>query len=91
MVLTLWGATAEGLGAELEARAGDKPLLSASNCRVSSFNGVSASTLQRSAVRIDPQGPEAAALAAWWKQCGSELHFAPVGEGLAGAGQTPGG
>lgn len=39
VVVTLWGAMAEDKGAEIEAAAGDNPVLAISACRVSSFNG----------------------------------------------------
>lgn len=54
VTLTLWGPTAEGLGAELESRAAQHPVLSVSACRVSAFNGVSVSTLHRS---VPERGP----------------------------------
>lgn len=42
VALTLWGALAEGVGAELEALSaagGEAPILAVSACRVSSYNG----------------------------------------------------
>lgn len=41
MVVTLWGATAEGPGGELEEAAVAAPVVAISSCRVSSYNGVS--------------------------------------------------
>ncbi|KAL6771853.1 RFA3 [Auxenochlorella protothecoides x Auxenochlorella symbiontica] len=85
VTLTLWGPTAEGLGAELESRAAQHPVLSVSACRVSAFNGVSVSTLHRSVLSVDPAGPEADALRAWWAGEGSAAPTTHVGEGLSGA------
>ena len=40
VALTLWGAAAEGAGADLEATAAAGPVVSISHCRVSDYNGV---------------------------------------------------
>jgi len=101
VVLTLWGAAAEGAGAAVEAAVaaaaaagGPPPLLSVSHCRVSDFNGVSISALGRSSVTLDPKGPAADALKAWWAAeapTGGLAGFTPAGEGLAKAGGAGGG
>jgi replication factor A1 len=88
VVVTLWGPTAEGAGAALEAAAagGAHPVVSISACRVSSYNGVSVSTLSRSLVTLEPEGvPEAAALRAWYDATGHAAAAAPVGEGMPSA------
>lgn len=95
MVLTLWGNMAEGIGAEIEAQAAENPILAVSHCRVSAFNGVSVSALQRSVVSVNPSNaaaPGAEALRTWWTSEGSleAASFTAVGEGLTGA-RTPGG
>jgi replication factor A1 len=93
VTLTLWGATAEGVGAELEAAAAaaaaagaPPPVLSASSCRVGDYNGVSLSSLGRSALTMEPaDGAAADALRAWWAADGSTTTLTPAGEGMAGA------
>lgn len=131
VVVTLWGATAEGPGRELEEQGGAAPVVAISSCRVSSYNGVSGtavlppcctslahpdglgehcidsheqvllesainhlhsscsygavSSLQRSAVLINPDLPEAAALRQWWESTGCSAATSHVGEGLATA------
>jgi replication factor A1 len=101
VVLTLWGEAAEGAGGAVEAAvaaaaaagSATPPILSVSHCRVSDFNGVSISALGRSAVSLNPAGPAADALKAWW---GAEAPgagvagFTPAGEGMAKAGGAGG-
>ncbi len=128
VVVTLWGATAEGPGRELEEQADAAPVVAISSCRVSSYNGVSGmhfdtsshtcleggvqcyagtaallakhkssagsflsiaccavSSLQRSAVLVNPDLPEATALRQWWESSGCTAATSHVGEGLATA------
>jgi len=90
VTITLWGATAEGVGSELEAAAAGshKPVVAISSCRVSSYNGVSVSTLGRSQVLIDPTSetvPEAHAIRTWWDTEGAGAEMQAVGEGMATA------
>ena len=85
VVVTLWGAAADAVGAEIEALAGEggvrnrgcairtcrhvaqslkhppclsgeAPVVVVSSCRVSSYNGVSVSSLSRSVVLVNPAG-----------------------------------
>lgn len=94
VTLTLWGATAEGAGAEIETLAnvgGEAPIIAVSACRVGSYNGVSVSSLQRSHVVINPPAlPEAVALRAWWESEGSGAATVHAGAGLATALKGPG-
>lgn len=88
VTVTLWGSTAEGVGAELEAAAAGahRPIVAISSCRVSSYNGVSVSTLSRSQVLIDPTAdvvPEVQALRTWWDTEGASAETHAVGEGMA--------
>lgn len=90
MTLTLWGDAAHGVGADLESRAASHPVLAVSHCRVSAYNGVSVSALQRSVVSVDPAeeaAPGADALRRWWAAEGAAGAdaFGAAGEGLAGA------
>ncbi|KAL4439681.1 hypothetical protein ABPG75_002682 [Micractinium tetrahymenae] len=86
VVVTLWGSSAEDPGRELEQLAEAAPVVAISSCRVSSYNGVSVSTLQRSAVLINPSDiPEAAVLRGWYDASGRNAATVHVGEGLATA------
>jgi replication factor A1 len=91
----MWGNTAEGVGRELEEaaiaaeQAGQAPpVVAISSCRVSSYNGVSVSSVGRSTVLINPtpeQAPEAAGLREWYEAAGRGAATSHVGEGLATA------
>lgn len=88
--LTVWGQLAEDL-ARLETMTA--PVISVTSCRVSDFDGVSLSSLQRSVVAIgdDVFAPEAAKLRSWYDSGGANAAAVPVGEGLSNAsGQTGG-
>jgi replication factor A1 len=96
VTVTLWGSTAEGVGAELEAAAAGshKPVVAISACRVSSYNGVSVSTLGRSQILIDPTTetvPEAQVIRTWWDTEGNSAEMQAVGEGMATALKPGGG
>ncbi|PSC74786.1 Replication A 70 kDa DNA-binding subunit isoform A [Micractinium conductrix] len=88
VTVTLWGSAAEGAGRELEdaAASGGTLVMAISSCRVSSYNGVSVSSLQRSAVLINPTDiPEAVVLREWYDSEGRGAATTHVGEGLASA------
>ncbi|GAB4813811.1 hypothetical protein N2152v2_000857 [Parachlorella kessleri] len=85
VVVTLWGSAAEVTGLEVEAAAADSPVVAISACRVSSYNGVSVSALTRSAVLLNPELPEAAALRSWYESSGRGQATQHVGEGLESA------
>lgn len=87
--VTLWGTTAcEEVATVVEGTlaTGVNPVLGISSCRVSSYNGISVSTLSRSQFLVDPSdAPEAEALRTWWMTSGQGAATTPVGEGLATA------
>ncbi|KAK9828112.1 hypothetical protein WJX81_005736 [Elliptochloris bilobata] len=83
VTVTLWGRSAEESGAELEAL--PHPLVSISQCRVTDYNGVSVSTITRSAIAINPEGEEADELRGWWDATGCTASLSHAGEGLASA------
>ena len=88
--VTLWGSLAEGVGSEMETVAAGmhRPVVAISSCRVSSYNGISVSTLSRSQVLIDPSAdvvPDAPALRQWWDTIGCGADTQAVGEGMASA------
>jgi len=88
--VTLWGDSAEAVGGPLQTAldsiGGSHPVLAVSNCRVSSFNGVSVSTLMRTRCIQDPVDmPEATSLKEWYDSVGHSQTTTAVGEGLATA------
>lgn len=85
VVLTMWGNAAEAAGREIEELVQQAPVVAITACRVSSYNGVSVSSLQRSAVLINPDVPEAVALRQWYDSSGRGAAMSHVGEGLATA------
>ncbi|EIE20008.1 hypothetical protein COCSUDRAFT_19010 [Coccomyxa subellipsoidea C-169] len=89
VVVTLWGSTAEEVGAQLEQQ--PDALISISSCRVTDFNGVSLSTVTRSGVSVEPEGERADALRRWWESDGRTAPTQHLGEGLASAKRASGG
>ncbi|BDA51382.1 Replication protein A 70 kDa DNA-binding subunit B [Coccomyxa sp. Obi] len=89
VVVTLWGTTAEEVGAQLEQQ--PDAVVSISSCRVTEYNGVSLSTVTRSAVKVEPEGDRAAALRSWWESDGRAAPTQHLGEGLASAKHASGG
>ena len=87
--LTLWNTLAEEQGADIAARCSAAPsappLIAVKGVRVSDYNGVSLSTVARSALALDPvELPAAAALRAWYVAGGSSAPTTEAGAGLAG-------
>ncbi|KAK9902800.1 hypothetical protein WJX75_006399 [Coccomyxa subellipsoidea] len=89
VVVTLWGATAEEVGVQLEQQ--PEALISISTCRVTDYNGVSLSTVTRSVVTVEPDGDRAASLRQWWESNGRTAPTQHLGEGLASAKRALGG
>jgi replication factor A1 len=87
VVLTLWGERADSEGEILNNMLveGKSPILAASACRVSSYNGVTLSTGMRSSVLIDPEMDEAQDLKSWYEVTGATSALNAVGEGVASA------
>lgn len=87
VVLTLWGERADTEGNALNTllNEGKSPILAASACRVSSYNGVTLSTGMRSTVLIDPDMDEAQELRTWYETTGATSTLDAVGEGIASA------
>lgn len=88
VVVTLWGNLAETVGEQLHSLVSNasNPIVAISSCRVSSYNGVSVSTLTRSHVMVNPSEesvPESKALQEWFKEHGRDNEMTAVGEGLA--------
>ena len=65
--LTLWGATATGIGEELYGlvQQGARPVFAIKSARVGDFNGKTLSTIGSSIIRVEPAIPGASELRAW--------------------------
>ena len=96
VTVTMWSPAAENVGSELEtafnnssSSGAEAPvMLAISSCRISSYNGVSASTLARSVITINPteeDAPGCSALTAWWQEEGATASTTHVGDGMATA------
>lgn len=94
VTITMWSPAAENVGGELETAFNSSPgveapvVLAISSCRISSYNGVSASTLARSVITINPReedAPGGSALTAWWQEEGATASTTHVGDGMATA------
>lgn len=89
--LTFWGQLGEDL-VSLEGM--EAPVISVTSCRVSDFDGVSLSSVQRSTVAIgdDIKDPAAAKLRKWYDTVGSSASVAPIGEtvSMAARGESGG-
>eukprot|EP00884_Botryococcus_braunii_P019282 jgi/Botrbrau1/6037/Bobra.0042s0022.1 len=85
--VTLWGSHAEDVGSQLEAdvSCGLNPVISISHLRITDFNGVSASAVQRSVIEINPDSSLAHKLEDWYRSEAKDLTPRPAGEGLASA------
>jgi len=88
--LTLWNTLAEEQGAQLAASVsgGKHPVMAVKAVRVSDYNGVSLSTITRSALVVDPQAsdmPAAETLRAWYAKEGATITPVEAGAGLANA------
>lgn len=80
--VTFWGQLGEDL-ASLESM--EAPVISVTSCRVSDFDGVSLSSVQRSKVVIgdDIKDPAAAKLRKWYDTIGNAASVTPIGETLS--------
>ena len=91
VVVTLWDQLASGVGAELEQRAGEHPVLAVKQLKVGEYGGVSLSTTARSQLEINPKLPAAEALRTWYDGDGKSAVLEPAGASMPGGGMRPGG
>ncbi|GLC47136.1 hypothetical protein PLESTB_000601900 [Pleodorina starrii] len=91
VVVTLWGDNAHALAQQLDGQEG-KVVLQVTHARVTDFNGCSVSSLTKSVVSLNPEGPATTQLLAWYSTAGmAPDRFAPVGQDLPGTRGTSGG
>ncbi|KXZ50509.1 hypothetical protein GPECTOR_16g684 [Gonium pectorale] len=91
VVVTLWGETAHATAAQLDGQEG-RVVLQVTQARVTDFNGCSISSLSKSVVTINPEGPLTEELLSWYSASGMAAdRFTPVGQDLPGTRATSGG
>ncbi|XVF54433.1 hypothetical protein PTKIN_Ptkin05aG0179900 [Pterospermum kingtungense] len=83
VVVSLWNELANNVGQELFDIADKSPIVAIKSLKVGDFQGVSLSTLSRSAVLINPDIPEAKKLRTWYDSEGKESSMASIGLGLS--------
>ncbi|XP_071721963.1 replication protein A 70 kDa DNA-binding subunit B-like [Rutidosis leptorrhynchoides] len=88
VVVSLWNELATDIGQELLDIADKSPVVAIKSVKVGDFQGVSLSTISRSAVQINPDSPEANKLRSWFDSEGKGASMASIGAGL---GSSPSG
>jgi replication factor A1 len=82
--LTLWGDQAESFPDDATGR-----VLSIKEARISEFRGKQLGALAASILNVNPTGPEADALASWWRSGGRDEQFENLLGGPGESGPTP--
>ncbi|KAM7278594.1 hypothetical protein ACFE04_005728 [Oxalis oulophora] len=88
VVVSLWNDLATDIGQELLDIADKSPIVAIKALKVGDFQGVSLSTISRSAIQINPASPEANKLRSWFDSEGKEAPMVSIGSGL---GPSPNG
>ncbi|XP_028753789.1 replication protein A 70 kDa DNA-binding subunit B [Neltuma alba] len=79
VVVSLWSELATNVGQELLDTADKLPIVAIKSLKVGDFQGVSLSTISRSAVLINPDIPEAKRLRCWYESEGKDAPMASIG------------
>ncbi|KAL8252705.1 hypothetical protein R6Q59_036398 [Mikania micrantha] len=86
VVVSLWGGLATDLGQKLLDMADDSPIVAIKSLRVSDFQGVSLSTVNRSIIDINPESPESQKLRSWYGSQGKETSMESLGSTMMKTG-----
>ncbi|KAL8252704.1 hypothetical protein R6Q59_036397 [Mikania micrantha] len=86
VVVSLWGGLATDLGQKLLDMADDSPIVAIKSLRVSDFQGVSLSTVNRSIIDINPESPESQKLRSWYGSQGKETSMESLGSTMMKSG-----
>ncbi|KAL8232602.1 hypothetical protein R6Q57_002380 [Mikania cordata] len=86
VVVSLWGGLATDLGQKLLDMADDSPIVAIKSLRVSDFQGVSLSTVNRSIIDINPESPESQKLRSWYCSQGKETCMESLGSTMMRSG-----
>nr|XP_043636606.1 replication protein A 70 kDa DNA-binding subunit B [Erigeron canadensis] len=90
VVVSLWNTLATDLGQKLLDMADESPIVAIKSLRVSDFQGVSLSTLNKSIIEINPDSPDSQKLKSWYSSEGKETSMESVGSGLSPLMKTGG-
>ncbi|KAE9602219.1 hypothetical protein Lal_00049617 [Lupinus albus] len=88
VVVSLWNELATTIGQELLDIADQSPVVAIKSLKVGDFQGVSLSAINKSAVLINPDLPEANKLRCWYDSEGKEAAMASVGAGSSPASKN---
>ena len=81
--LTVWGDQAEKVGNVLEqSYATESTVVLVKNVRVSSFGGISLTTVNRSEIDLHPELPEVQEMKDWYDLVGKAESLTPLNDGL---------
>ena len=81
--LTVWGEQAEKVGNVLEqSYATESTVVLVTNVRVSSFSGISLTTVNRSEINPHPELPEVQEMKDWYDLVGKAESLTPLSDGL---------
>ncbi|KAI4335903.1 hypothetical protein L6164_014499 [Bauhinia variegata] len=83
VVVSLWNDLATGVGQELLDLADKSPIVAIKSLKVGDFQGVSLSTISKSAILVNPDIPEAKKLRCWYDSEGKGASMASVGSSLS--------
>lgn len=83
VVVSLWNDLATTIGQELLDLSGQSPIVAIKSLKVGDFQGISLSTIGRSAMQINPELPEAKRLRSWYDSEGKGTTLASIGSGLS--------
>ncbi|KAI3820148.1 hypothetical protein L1987_14006 [Smallanthus sonchifolius] len=83
VTVSLWGVLATDLGQKLLDMANDSPIVAIKSLRVSDFQGVSLSTVNKSIIEINPDSPDSQKLKSWYCSEGKETNMESLGSTLS--------
>ncbi|KAK9053817.1 hypothetical protein SSX86_024891 [Deinandra increscens subsp. villosa] len=83
VVVSLWGELAKNLGEQLSKMVNESPVVAIKSLRVSDFQGVSLSTINRSIIDINPNSPDSQKLKSWYSSEGKETNMESLGSTMS--------
>ncbi|KAI3807410.1 hypothetical protein L1987_23337 [Smallanthus sonchifolius] len=83
VVVSLWNVLATDLGQKILDMADESPVIAIKSLRVSDFQGVSLSTVNKSIIEINPNSPDSQKLKSWFQSEGKETNMESVGSNLS--------
>ncbi|KAF5818164.1 putative replication factor A protein [Helianthus annuus] len=83
VVVSLWNVLATDLGQKLLDMADESPVVAIKSLRVSDFQGVSLSTVNKSIIEVNPNSPDSEKLKSWFQSEGKETNMESIGLNLS--------